>query len=225
MVGAWILQQHQVKVPRVSCHSRLPRCQKPVPLSPPIEGHGGDGAAQHLQWKHGLWACGICGIDWWIDIYICVCVYHNYIYIYKYIYIIILCVYVYYMYSYVFMNIVTTNYTVFHLYILCTRVAIGRDLLVNWYDRHLANLKSVILVIKSLLLVVTCNVTSLFREHPDVGSDESVDYVDLCCVWTVWTVWMRLINIQNCPTSTALAPCIVQGTCAHVSGRVEGAIA
>jgi hypothetical protein len=29
------------------------------------------------------------------------------------------------------MKIVTTNYTVFHLYILGTRVAIGRDLLVN----------------------------------------------------------------------------------------------
>ena len=47
--------------------------------------------------------------------------------------------------------------------------------------------------------------------------------------WLRWSLlcldcleWMRLINIQNCPTSTALAPCIVQGTCAHVSGRVEG---
>ena len=60
-----------------------------------------------------------------------------------------------------------------------------------WTDTtiHLAYLKSVILVIKSLLLVITCIVTSVFREHPDVGSDESVDYVDLCCVWTVWTGW------------------------------------
>lgn len=30
-------------------------------------------------------------------------------------------------------------------------------------------------------------------------------------------IYNLLINIQNCPTSTALAPCIVQGTCAHVA--------